>query len=69
MATQTCLDCDSPGDGHCAVCHGTGKILRRAVRGRFEVRGPESLCSACRGSGYCQTCGGSGEVEVGGEGG
>jgi hypothetical protein len=68
MATQTCPDCDSPGDGNCAARRGTGKVLRSAVHGRFVVRGPEASCSACDGSGHCQTCGGMGEVEVGGEG-
>jgi hypothetical protein len=68
MATHTCLDCDSPGDGNCSVCHGKGKILVGQIPGEFGVFGHESSCSACSGSGHCQTCGGTGETDVGGEG-
>ena len=69
MATQTCLACDSPGDGNCPVCHGKGRILGEEIPGAVDVLGLEAACSACSGSGECQTCGGTGEIEVGGEGG
>lgn len=69
MATQTCPNCDSPGDGNCPVCHGKRKILGGEISGAFNPFGHESSCSACDGSGECQTCGGMGEIEVGGEGG
>ena len=69
MATQTCPDCDTAGDGNCPVCHGKGKIPTEEIPGTLNAFGYESSCSACRGSGECQTCGGMGEIEVGGEGG
>ena len=68
MATQTCPDCDQPGDGNCVVCHGKGKIVTDESSAA-NAFGYESSCSACGGSGQCQTCGGMGEIEVGGEGG
>jgi DnaJ-class molecular chaperone len=67
MTTHTCLDCDSPGDGNCSVCHGRGKSLRERISETVLAFGYESVCSACRGSGDCPTCGGIGEIEVGGE--
>ncbi len=69
MATQTCPDCDSAGDGNCSVCHGKGKIPAEEIPGILDAFRYESPCSACHGSGECQTCRGMGEVEVGGEGG
>jgi DnaJ-class molecular chaperone len=69
MATLTCPDCDSPGDGNCPVCHGKGKVPGDAVPVAFDVLAHESSCSMCRGSGECQTCGGMGDLEIGGEGG
>jgi DnaJ-class molecular chaperone len=66
MATRTCPDCDSPGDGNCPVCHGKGDIAGDDISGMLHASG-NSHCSACHGSGACQTCGGMGEVEVGGE--
>jgi hypothetical protein len=65
MTTQTCHNCDSPGDGYCAACHGRGKSGGDEMHAAF---GDDSSCSMCGGSGECQTCGGSGEIEVGGEG-
>jgi hypothetical protein len=65
MTTLTCHNCDYPGDGNCAGCHGKGKFARDEIRAAF---GDESSCSMCDGSGECQTCGGTGEIEVGGEG-
>jgi len=65
MATLTCHNCDSPGDGYCAACHGRGKPAGDELRAAF---GDDSSCSMCGGSGECQTCGGTGEIEVGGEG-
>jgi DnaJ-class molecular chaperone len=67
MSAHACLDCDSPGDGHCAVCHGKGRIPEDTVAGAFGVLGHDLSCPSCDGSGHCQKCDGSGEVEVGGE--
>jgi len=68
MSTHMCLDCDSPGDGNCPVCHGIGKITGDNIPGAFAELGDELSCVACSGSGECQKCDGSGQVEVGGEG-
>jgi len=65
MTTLSCHNCDSPGDGYCASCHGRGKPTGDELR---AASGDESSCSMCGGSGECQTCGGTGEIEVGGEG-
>ncbi len=65
MTTLTCHNCDTPGDGVCPGCHGSGKIARDETFGAFEV---ESSCSMCGGSGECPSCDGMGEIEVGGEG-
>jgi hypothetical protein len=67
MATQTCPNCDFPGDGKCSVCHGKGKALRERISEDVIVFGHESPCSACGASGDCPTCGGTGEMEAGGE--
>jgi hypothetical protein len=63
MTTHICVDCDSPGDGICSACHGTGNTTG-------NVNAPEDAlsCPECRGTGECRSCGGFGEVEVGGEG-
>jgi DnaJ-class molecular chaperone len=66
MATQTCPDCDTPGDGNCPLCHGKGKVLEDELSATTAFR-YESPCSACHGSGECRTCGGLGEIEIGGE--
>ena len=66
MSTHMCLDCDSPGDGVCSACHGSGMIEGMALAGSSEF-GQGSSCPSCSGSGECQKCGGLGEVEVGGE--
>jgi DnaJ-class molecular chaperone len=66
MATQTCPDCDSPGDGNCSACRGKGKTLREKISDAVIVFGHESICSVCGGSGDCLTCGGTGEMEAGG---
>jgi hypothetical protein len=68
MSTHMCLDCDSHGDGNCAVCHGIGRVLAASAPGTFGGLGDESSCVACGGSGECQKCDGTGQVEVGGEG-
>jgi hypothetical protein len=69
MATQTCMACDSPGDGNCRACHGTGKFPVPSLSRAFRDLGPESNCALCGGTGICQPCGGMGETEIGGEGG
>jgi hypothetical protein len=68
MSVHMCIDCDSPGDGNCSVCHGFGKIAGEGYS--LSTRGfdSDSSCASCGGSGLCQKCEGSGEVEVGGEG-
>lgn len=67
MPTQTCPDCDSPGDGNCSVCHGKGKTLLEKISDTVIVFGRESACAVCGGSGDCPTCDGTGEIETGGE--
>lgn len=64
MSTHVCIDCDSPGDGNCSACHGSG----RSGGGYSAASGSETSCSHCDGSGLCSKCEGSGEIEVGGEG-
>lgn len=68
MSTYMCLDCDSPGDGNCPVCHGLGKMPGENVHGMLGGHGDELSCASCSGSGECQKCEGSGVIEVGGEG-
>ena len=63
MTTHVCIDCDSPGDGSCSNCHGSGRLDGLSLSGGD---GSDS-CSACGGSGHCSKCEGSGEIEVGGE--
>ena len=63
MATHTCHDCDSPGDGICSACHGAGEMV-----GNFNASGDAPSCPVCHGTGECRSCGGVGEIEVGGEG-
>ncbi len=63
MATDTCPDCDSPGDGNCSVCHGKRRTLGEKISDAVIVFGHESDCSACGGSGDCLTCGGTGEAD------
>jgi hypothetical protein len=67
MSTHMCLDCDSPGDGNCPVCHGIGKMLVDGVPGTLGGIGEELSCASCSGSGECQKCDGTGQTEVGGE--
>jgi hypothetical protein len=62
MSPHVCIDCDSPGDGNCSACHGSGR-----AEGYSASSGSESTCYSCGGSGHCSKCEGSGEVEVGGE--
>ena len=64
MATQSCPDCDTPGDGDCRRCHGEGKTFPDKSFGKFSAEIP---CVRCKGTGACPTCGGTGVVEVGGE--
>lgn len=64
MATHTCPDCDSPGEGNCRRCHGEGRILPDKSFGKFAAEIP---CSRCKGTGDCPTCGGTGEIEADGE--
>jgi hypothetical protein len=68
MSTHTCSYCDSPGDGNCSACRGTGKSDGNGTSDALNASGLASSCSACGGTGECQKCGGSGETEVGGEG-
>jgi hypothetical protein len=68
MSTHMCHDCDSPGDGNCSMCHGSGKTAGETYSAASSGFGSDSSCSYCGGSGHCQKCEGSGEVEVGGEG-
>jgi len=68
MSSHACLDCDSPGDGNCPVCHGIGKVLAARAPSSFGGLGDEVSCSSCGGTGECQKCEGSGVIEVGGEG-
>jgi len=68
MSTHVCLDCDSPGDGNCSVCHGAGRIAGVSYATASGGYGSEPSCSACDGTGHCPKCEGSGEIEVGGEG-
>ena len=64
MSSHACLDCDSPGDGNCSACHGSGRSGGEVYS---ASSGGESMCYSCGGSGHCAKCEGSGEVEVGGE--
>ena len=68
MSTHTCSYCDSPGDGNCSACQGTGKNDGAGTSDVLNASGLVSYCSVCGGSGECQHCDGSGETEVGGEG-
>jgi hypothetical protein len=47
-----CSDCDRPGNGRCATCHGSGTNLR--------LNSPDPLCRRCKGTGVCPSCDGSG---------
>ncbi len=67
MTTHICIDCDSPGDGNCAMCHGSGRLSGESYSAAGDFGG-EYSCSSCGGSGHCPKCGGSGELEIGGEG-
>ena len=68
MSSHTCLECDSPGDGSCSVCHGVGMYFGESASGTDDDAGGRISCSSCNGSGECQKCDGSGLIEVGGEG-
>jgi hypothetical protein len=68
MSTHLCIDCDSPGDGNCSMCHGTGRYGGESYMAASGEYGSDSFCSSCGGSGHCSKCEGSGEIEVGGEG-
>jgi hypothetical protein len=68
MSTHMCIDCDSPGDGNCPVCHGLGRMPGDNVQSMLGGFGNESSCVSCGGSGECRKCEGSGEIEIGGEG-
>ena len=63
MSTHVCIDCDSPGDGICSACHGSGRSEGYSA----SSYGSEGTCSHCGGSGDCSRCEGAGEIEVGGE--
>ena len=67
MSTHICIDCDSPGDGNCSTCHGSGRIGGESFSGASGGYGGELSCGSCGGSGYCTKCEGSGEIEIGGE--
>jgi hypothetical protein len=67
MNTQSCPECDFPGDGACPACHGKGVI----PSDELSLSGPslgDTPCPTCGGGGECRRCGGTGEIEVGGEG-
>lgn len=68
MSTHACIDCDSPGDGNCAACHGSGKIGTEKFIDTAGGAGGGVTCSSCGGNGLCPKCEGSGEIEIGGEG-
>jgi len=67
MSTHVCIDCDSPGDGSCPACHGSGRLDGMSFSGASGGEGSDFSCSACGGSGQCPKCEGSGEIEIGGE--
>jgi hypothetical protein len=64
MPSHVCIDCESPGDGNCSACGGTG---RSAGVNFSSGEGGDVFCSSCGGSGLCAKCEGSGEIEIGGE--
>lgn len=66
MTTHVCIDCDSPGDGNCSACRGSGRIGGESFSAASGGDGGIS-CSSCGGSGLCPKCEGSGEIEIGGE--
>jgi hypothetical protein len=68
MSTHVCIDCDSPGDGNCSACHGSGRTGGESYSTASGGYGSEFSCASCGGSGHCSKCEGSGEIEIGGEG-
>jgi hypothetical protein len=68
MSAHICIDCDSPGDGNCSACRGSGRIGGESFLRASGSEGGEVSCSSCGGSGLCPKCEGSGEIEIGGEG-
>jgi hypothetical protein len=68
MSTHVCIDCDSPGDGNCSACRGSGRIGAVSFTNASGGDGGEISCPSCEGSGLCPKCEGSGEIEIGGEG-
>jgi hypothetical protein len=68
MSTHICIDCDSPGDGNCSACRGSGRTGGGSFLGAPGTDRGEISCPSCEGSGLCPKCEGSGEIEIGGEG-
>lgn len=50
-----CPDCDSPGNGKCAKCYGTGKNLK--------LNSDREKCDYCHGTAICSHCRGTGEKD------
>jgi hypothetical protein len=67
MSTHVCIDCDSPGDGNCSACHGSGRTGGESYSAASGGYGSEFSCASCGGSGHRSKCEGSGEIEIGGE--
>jgi hypothetical protein len=68
MSAHICIDCDSPGDGNCSACRGSGRIGTENFLRASGGDSGETSCPSCGGSGLCPKCEGSGEIEIGGEG-
>ncbi len=58
---EDCPDCDNPGNGECARCHGTGYepgVINQIASSLAGEDGED--CSECGGSGDCPSCDGDG---------
>lgn len=47
-----CPHCDTPGDGKCAKCYGSGTDL--------HLNSDKPACESCQGTGKCPACQGTG---------
>ena len=47
-----CSNCERPGNGRCAACHGSGQ--------NFHLNSQDPKCRSCQGTGVCSSCEGSG---------